>query len=179
MFSVAEVKADMQVVCPNSDPAHTNTGSSCTITSSETKLFFADDLLFPGMTLSQNLVVQNFDEDESCALTMAVVSNDPAEVYDLASILWAAIHDASYTYFGQESSGEATALATYADLYNIGSISLGTILPSSSQTFVWLATLDGETVGNEYQGKKTVFDFAADATCLAFLLSVCTADFES
>ncbi len=165
MFSVAEVKADMQVVCPNSDPAHTNTGSSCTITSSETKLFFADDLLFPGMTLSQNLVVQNLDVDESCALSMTVENNPPVETYDLASALWAAIHDASYTYFGQESSGEATALATYADLYNAGSISLGTILPSYTNTFVWLATLDGETVGNEYQGKKTVFDFSLDFSC--------------
>ncbi len=158
------VQADLTVVCPNSDLSAQKAQVICQLQAGE-RLFDDSTLLMPGITLKQNLVVQNQDQDEPCALTMAVTRTDLAEKLDLANILWLAIYDAAQTYFGQVEAGQATNLKTLHNLYQVGPLSLGTILPNSSQTFTWLATLDGETVGNEYQGKASNFDLALNFVC--------------
>lgn len=163
-FSVSAVKAEMLVVCPNSNPADQNTGVSCEIKAGS-PLFDNSTLLMPGMTLSQNLVVQNQDLDESCNLSMEVNRNNKLEDFDLADVLWTAIYAGNTAYFGEVSAQQATGLANLTDLYNSSTLSLGTLLPDSSQTFIWLVTLDGESVGNEYQGKQADFNFSLNFAC--------------
>lgn len=164
--SVSRVSAQMEVTCPNSNPADSNnTGVNCSITSTQTRLFAADSIIAPGVTLSRNLVVINEDDDESCVLNMQVTDNSPEQDPSLAQVLRAAIYNGTTNYFGEATAGEATNNKNYQNLYDAGTISLGTLLPNSSHTFIWLATLDGETIGNEYQGKKTVFNFDLSFAC--------------
>lgn len=161
---------DLVVNCPNSEAyAVEDTSVECEFDQavdgplSETPLFKVEGMA-PGETESQTFTINNLDTDEDCDLTMTVTGSTE-DLVNLAGVIDAAIYTNEADIFGSHDSGVALLNQTLQDLYDQSSVDLGIIPADSSRVYTWLLTLDGERVGNDYQGLSTLFDIEVDFTC--------------
>ncbi len=158
---------DLVVNCPNEGPEclFANSGSA---TSGLPLL--QETNMAPGQTASQVITVNNNDADDACDLTMTIDPEALAEgAVNLAQVTDLCIYSSLDTLFGTTDGTVATyteaSSQTLQTLYDTGSLAMGSIEPGANQSYTWLVTLDGERVGNDYQGASTRFDFAISFAC--------------
>lgn len=154
-FTGVQAGTNLTATCSDNGP--------CVIAPAATPLF-NESGVYPGETRTQSLTVVNNDLNESCALQLSVTDRTTGQAVNLAPRMFAGIVSGSTSYFGSVSSGQAQPGTTYQDLFTAGTVSLGSLAPSSAQTFNWYASFD-PTAGNEYQGVQTVFDLGLNLTC--------------
>jgi len=125
-------------------------------------LFYELNIL-PGYNVTRTLTVTNRSTVDDCPLYINTKNeNDPDH---LAGKLWTNIRDGWTDIYGMHyGSGRATDDKKLTDVFSVGDIFLGTILKASTKIFIWTVTFDPNT-GNDYQNKKTVFDFDATISC--------------
>lgn len=143
VFPANTSAADQTITCSADGPCFVTPGGT---------LFNETDWT-PGDFVVRNLSVINQDGDESCNLTL-LVSNPEQSPQDFATKLNARIEQGSTNYFNQP----------FQNLFNQGTVSLGTIGPSTSNLYTWEAKLDSNA-GNSYQGASISFDFDMNFSC--------------
>lgn len=147
---------DLVINCPDN-------ATACSTVPSNTPLFNENNIL-PGNSFTQTLTINNFDTDEACDLVLTTTDKTSGQPVNIAQKIYAAIYSSSTTYFGSHAGGQVIESQTYQDLYDAGSISLGTLAPNNNLVVNWLAAFT-TSAGNEYQAIETTFDFDVAITC--------------
>jgi len=125
-------------------------------------LFFETNIL-PGHNVTRTLTITNTNETDDCSAYINTKNeNDPN---NLASRLWTVLKNDTTDIYGVSNGlGHATNNKNLTDIFGAGDISLGTVPVGSSKIFTWTVTFD-PNAGNEYQARKTVYDFDAIISC--------------
>ncbi len=135
-------------------------------TSTSSKPLFSVSDLAPGDSTFRQLKANN-NRSTSCGLVLNA-DNKLTSSIDLATVLRTVIYEpAGSIFFGDYDFDKkiATNDGFLFDLYTDTNLSLGTLAANSSLDLIWLMTLDGLSVSNEFQGQSAKFDFDVSFTC--------------
>lgn len=145
--------ANLTVTCDNSD---------CVMSPASGAALWQELDIKPGDNLSRQITVINNGSDVCHLYLDTKNETDPK---NFGNVLFTAINDGTTDWFGQRTGNEATSLKNFTDLFNAGSIYLGTIpIGGSSKIYDWLLTIS-KSVGNEYQQDRLDFDFDLHFEC--------------
>lgn len=151
---------DLTITCVTHGP--------CNMTPNPGDALFNVANMLPGDTEKQTITVYNEDEENECrnlTLNITKTKEDPSDFAD--EVLYTAIVKDGVNKFGDEVSGEASSFYLMQDLFDQGSVDLGSVPAAGSSVIDWYATFE-KLAGNHFQNAETKFDFDIYFECNSF-----------